>query len=645
MGPHPLADVNGDGRPELVLNLFNDPGDHQWHALVLNASNGQTLADFPRRFVQGTADLKADGHAHLFLIETDGALVPAFGTIELAGWQGGRPTVEWSQTNAAWACADLPRMGPTWSTTAAQGMRHVLLADAHPRNSAHPPCPQAGHVHFCLDLPAVSGVRRHGPSGSITPEEVSLKRSVPDAKRRLDLRGGPPRVPHPAIPSGRKHPSAQDQNTEMDSRSQPNSDRGTTRTDWPARATAAPSMNEITLSLESFGALAELEGRPLAQAASLDALTADIRSRCGFLPEPLLAEVEDGRVLIRYTDAPEAHKAEAARLLERAGRRAQEGEHERVIAPCRRSLRLQPSLQAARRELARACIAAGRRDDARAALWQALRVNPRDGRSLVALAALLVAAGRADGAERLARMALETEPGDAGALEVLGSALLPAGPDAEALGAFDRALALNPRFPGARLGAARALLRQDRAEESRDQLEELFRQSRRIVHPTPVLTAARELYVETRKRLARRDLGAMRQAVEDFRRRLEEEHGVPIRVTDFEEEEPTWIQFSWTHGPDHHRIGGPPSLPDTERLHLLAQQLVRVQLEAQALDRLGCHGVTEADVHLNRDSGFPQPRQQRHPDALIQVVLSDFLGPHTLRLEHQPLQLRPGGPS
>lgn len=128
VGPHPLADVNGDGRPEIVINLFNDSNDGQWHAVVFNASTGQTLADFPRRFVQGTADLKGDGKARLFLVETDGVLVPAYGMIELVGWNDGGPAVEWSQPNAAWVCADLPQMGPTWSTTAAQGMRHVLLA-------------------------------------------------------------------------------------------------------------------------------------------------------------------------------------------------------------------------------------------------------------------------------------------------------------------------------------------------------------------------------------------------------------------------------------------------------------------------------------------------------------------------------------
>jgi hypothetical protein len=127
IGPHPLADVNGDGRPELVLNMFNDTGDGQWHVVVLNAANGQTLCDLPRRFVQGSSDVDGDGAAELFVTTTNGELVSTCGTIELIGCQGKKPEVRWSCPNAAWCLADIPCLGSTWSTTAAQGMQHVLL--------------------------------------------------------------------------------------------------------------------------------------------------------------------------------------------------------------------------------------------------------------------------------------------------------------------------------------------------------------------------------------------------------------------------------------------------------------------------------------------------------------------------------------
>src|SRR3989440_8413050 len=128
IGPHPVADVTGDSRPEIVLNLFNDAGDGQWHTVVLNAATGETLFDLPRQYMQGTADVESKGKDELFLIETNGALVPAFGTIQLMDLRGGAPSVKWSQTNSAWICADLPGMDATWSTSASQGMRQVLLS-------------------------------------------------------------------------------------------------------------------------------------------------------------------------------------------------------------------------------------------------------------------------------------------------------------------------------------------------------------------------------------------------------------------------------------------------------------------------------------------------------------------------------------
>src|SRR6185295_8940438 len=105
VGPHPVLDLAGDAALEIVLNLFNDTGDGQWHVVVLNASNGAQVFDFPRRFVQGTADADGDGKKDLFLVETEGTLAPAFGKIELLSFHTNRPSVLWSDTNACWGVA------------------------------------------------------------------------------------------------------------------------------------------------------------------------------------------------------------------------------------------------------------------------------------------------------------------------------------------------------------------------------------------------------------------------------------------------------------------------------------------------------------------------------------------------------------
>ena len=128
---------------------------------------------------------------------------------------------------------------------------------------------------------------------------------------------------------------------------------------------------------------------------------------------------------IRSASPLEEDQAEAGSLFERAGRRARDGEYERTAALCRQALSLQPALHEARRELVRAYLETDDRANAQAALWQALRLNPRDAWSLVTLAGLLVEGGVADKAERLARMALELEPANAEALDALGQAQAP----------------------------------------------------------------------------------------------------------------------------------------------------------------------------------------------------------------------------
>ena len=61
---------------------------------------------------------EGDGAAELFLIGTDGERVPSCGHIELVSLRGATAAVRWSHEEAAWCVADVPRLGPSWSTTA-----------------------------------------------------------------------------------------------------------------------------------------------------------------------------------------------------------------------------------------------------------------------------------------------------------------------------------------------------------------------------------------------------------------------------------------------------------------------------------------------------------------------------------------------
>jgi len=128
VGPHPVANVVGDARPEIVFNLFNDTGDSQWHVLVLDALSGETLVDLPRRFWWGSGQVDDRPTESLFVASTDGVLVHHQGLIELIGIDGRAPHVRWSHLRAAWCVSDWPCFGAWWSTSASQGMRHVVLS-------------------------------------------------------------------------------------------------------------------------------------------------------------------------------------------------------------------------------------------------------------------------------------------------------------------------------------------------------------------------------------------------------------------------------------------------------------------------------------------------------------------------------------
>jgi hypothetical protein len=127
VGPHPVANVAGDDRPEIVVNLFNDTGDGQWHVVVLDAATGRIVVDIPRRFGWGSCCLDGSSRESLFLASSDGVLVHDRGQIELLQIEEQSPQVQWSASASAWCLTDRPRLGGDWSTTASQGLRQTAI--------------------------------------------------------------------------------------------------------------------------------------------------------------------------------------------------------------------------------------------------------------------------------------------------------------------------------------------------------------------------------------------------------------------------------------------------------------------------------------------------------------------------------------
>jgi hypothetical protein len=64
-----IADVNGDGLPEIIVSLFNLTGDNKWHTEVIEAATGKTLMDLPDRYLRDVSGLCNDGSNQLLLSE------------------------------------------------------------------------------------------------------------------------------------------------------------------------------------------------------------------------------------------------------------------------------------------------------------------------------------------------------------------------------------------------------------------------------------------------------------------------------------------------------------------------------------------------------------------------------------------------
>src|SRR5437773_996870 len=115
-------------------------------------------------------------------------------------------------------------------------------------------------------------------------------------------------------------------------------------------------MKEIRLKISDlFGIDPQTEDRP----KDLGSITAYVLKHYAFLPMPFAVVVEGDEVVISYPEEAEAKRAEAARLTERAVKRAREGDYKKAIGIYKRVLELDPSFHAARRDLAMAYMELG----------------------------------------------------------------------------------------------------------------------------------------------------------------------------------------------------------------------------------------------------------------------------------------------
>lgn len=97
----PVFDYDGDGRMEMVFNLWNQQGDGQWHFKMLDALTGEERLDLPKAYLVDAADVDGDGKLELFLTEPEGIDVPEFSTLSVHHLEKG---VIFTEAKGKWGC-------------------------------------------------------------------------------------------------------------------------------------------------------------------------------------------------------------------------------------------------------------------------------------------------------------------------------------------------------------------------------------------------------------------------------------------------------------------------------------------------------------------------------------------------------------
>jgi len=124
--PDVAADVDSDGRLEVIVNLFNDTGDGKWHALVYDGIKGVIKADLPDEFINGLVDIDGDGQTEMLTTRTNGANVPQYGPIMIRKHDVHKGFyVAWQSKNSGWQEWERP-LPPNVQSLATQGTMDVL---------------------------------------------------------------------------------------------------------------------------------------------------------------------------------------------------------------------------------------------------------------------------------------------------------------------------------------------------------------------------------------------------------------------------------------------------------------------------------------------------------------------------------------
>lgn len=397
------------------------------------------------------------------------------------------------------------------------------------------------------------------------------------------------------------------------------------------------SMPELKIIRVKLSDLFQLEGMPqFEKAPDVTEITHFVLKHYGFLPQPIMITIEGDEVVLQFPGESGAAQTEAARLAEKAAKRAAQGNYGKAIDIFKRVLELQPSLHSARRDLAMAYVETGDVENATNHLIEVLRLDPKDAWSWVVLANLYIREkSDLETGEKFLHKALELKPDDAWALNSLASVCHRRGKSDEAIALFERAIQSRPGFPNPYHGEA--IIHASRGEPAKalETLRRLFYQAKeQDARSQQIYEAARELYLKLQTGLAKENHSEAFKCVQNYKAEMEALSGYPVRVEEGELEDKLGarIQMAWKHGRDYHLITTRRGYSPELLAHLQAHELTHLKMESEArkVGKNQFFGTTAKTRETAIRAVFPEMRKWQKEghsdDAITKVTLSLISG-------------------